>query len=404
MASAKDQGKEPKIIKVGAVRMRVRPWRHPSGRDYWRCSYTDPNGVERDITRANRADAIEAATIKAREINNGIVDLSELPLEKIRMVRAFLDLNPSWADLERWGMERRMPKMTTGEVVEKFKAHRIKENNGEESKWMQTQHNDLDTMVTAVGPETPFAHVRATVLAEWLDDLDVQAKRRKDYRATCVQLWKWARRQEMIVVAGEYTEPEKLPVPDVKKKDYVRVLSVEELVFLFQHVRKDFLPWLALSAFSGLRSGEIRQAGKEPLDWAMIKFDRMKIDLPPSLSKTGRRKLIPISPTLEAWLRECNPPKTGPVIPEPAYREETMRLGALMNEKFKRDEGWPINCLRHSFGSHMVAKTQDIAAVSMEMDNSPKVIKDHYLEVRTKAEARSYFRVLPGSIGEHFRK
>ena len=37
-------------------------------------------------------------------------------------------------------------------------------------------------------------------------------------------------------------------------------------------------------------------------------------------------------------------------------------------------------------------------------DNSPKVIKDHYLEARTKEEAKAYFRVLPGTLTEQKRK
>jgi integrase len=404
MAGQKKKDGGPKIVKVGQIRMRVRPWKHPSGRGYWRCTYTDQQGTEKDITRAKREDAIEAATIKAREIHNGIVDLSELPPDKIRMVRALLDLNPTWADVERWGAERSLPKLSTREAAERFVAFKVKENSGQLSKHLKSLRNDLFVMASEVGEATPLARVRATALAEWLDDLDVQGKRKKDYRAACVSLWKWARRQEMIIVSGELTEPEKLPVPEVKKADYVRVLSVEELAFLFKHVRLEFLPWLALGAFSGLRSGEMRQWGKDPLDWSMVKFDRKLIDVPPSISKNRRRKLVPISPTLAAWLKECDPPAKGMILREPAYEDETGRLGRLMDEHFGRGEGWPTNCLRHSFGSHMVAKTHDIAKVSLEMDNSPKVIKDHYLEVKTKAEAKEYFNVLPGTLGEHFRK
>lgn len=404
MASSKDKPQGAKVVRVGSVKIRVRPWKHPSGRPYWRATYIDAEGRTRDITRADRAEAIEQANRVAREIHNGIIDLSELPPEKIRMVRALLDLSPTWADIERWGAERHMPKLGVRKAVESFIAFKVKESSKGLTKHLKSMRNDLIVMAEEMGDETPLARVRATALAEWLDEMDVGAKRRKDYRAACVQLWTWARRQELIVVSGEYTEPEKLPVPEVTKKDYVRVLSVDELKFLFKHVRQEFLPWLALGAFSGLRSGEMRAWNKPALDWSMIKLDRRHIDVPPSISKTGKRRLVPVCDALAAWLKECDPPKEGAILREPAYEDETGRLGRLLDEHFKREEGWPMNCLRHSYGSHRVAKTHEIGKVAIEMGNSEKIIKDHYLEVRTEEEADEYFNVLPGTIGEHNRK
>ncbi|MCW1913987.1 hypothetical protein OJ996_10400 [Luteolibacter sp. GHJ8] len=43
-----------------------------------------------------------------------------------------------------------------------------------------------------------------------------------------------------------------------------------------------------------------------------------------------------------------------------------------MDDLFHREEGWPPNCLRHLFGSVRVAEIKNIAAVSLEMDNSPE--------------------------------
>jgi len=400
MARPKTDPLAPVIVQVGNVRLRVRPWKHPSGRNYWRATYKGSDGRERDITRADREDAIRAAGDKAREIHNGIVDLTTLPQDKIRMIRAFLDLSPTWADLERWGAERASHKISIAAAIERFIAHKLSESADGETKHIKLTRSDLLLMAENVGPETPLARVRASALAEWLDDLEVGPKRKKDYRAACVALWRWAWSQDLIVSTGPKTEPEKLPVPQVRKKDFVRVLSVEELRFLFLHVRREFLPWLALSAFSGIRSGEIRMWGKAPLDWSMVKLDRRKIDLPPSLSKTGRRKLIPISDTLAEWLKELGPPAAGEVIPEPAFNEETSRLGLLLDAHFQREEGWPSNCLRHSFGSNRLAQKPDIAALAIEMDNSPAIIKAHYLEVRSEEEAASYFGVLPGTFGD----
>jgi integrase len=398
MASSKDKPQGAKVVRVGSVKIRVRPWKHPSGRPYWRATYIDAEGRTRDITRADRAEAIEQASRVAREIHNGIIDLSELPPDTIRMVRALLDLSPTWADIERWGAERTTHKITVEEAITRFIKWKVAESGGEKTRHLKLTESDLGCMALEVGGDTPLARIRSTQLAEWLDDLDVGAKRRKDYRAACVMLWRWARRQELIVVLSELTEPEKLPVPDVKKKDTVRIPSLDEVKFMFERVRKPFLPWLAICGFSGVRSGELRAHGKEPLDVSAIKLDRRIIDMPASISKNRKRRLIPISDTLAAWLEECDLPASGPIIPEPPYTEETARLGKLMDQHFHREEGWPANCLRHMFGSVRVAETKNVAAVSLEMDNSPTVIRDHYLEAMTEDDAKEYLSVLPGTF------
>lgn len=402
MAARKKDDDGTRRVKVGQVSMTVRPWRHPSGRDYWRAAYTDGEGRVRHITRASREDAIHAATTKAREIHNGIVDLSELPPDQLRLVRAFLNLSPTWDDLERISALRGDRGLTVSDAITRYMAWKRSEKT-KETRHLDLTEADLLRMAEAVGPDKPLAAIRASALAKWLDGMPVGPKRKKSYRAACVALWRWARRQDLLPVLGELTEPEKLPVPRVPKKDAVRILSVEELRFLLEKVSPEFLPWLVLSAFSGLRSGEIRHPKKLPLDWSMVHRDRRLIDLPPSLSKTGRRKLLPISDTLAAWLDAIDPPAKGEVIPEQASDHETGRLGALMDAHFQRAEGWPTNCLRHSFGSHRVAETGDIAAVALEMDNSPDIIRRHYLEARTKDQAAAYFGVLPRTFEEHNR-
>jgi integrase len=60
---------------------------------------------------------------------------------------------------------------------------------------------------------------------------------------------------------------------------------------------KQLAPYLAPSAFSGLRREEIAR-----LDWSEIKLDRGLIDLPYAKSKNRRRKLIEIPANLRSWL------------------------------------------------------------------------------------------------------
>ena len=81
-----------------------------------------------------------------------------------------------------------------------------------------------------------------------------------------------------------------------------------------------------------------------------------------------------------------------PIVPRNPNRLETPRLEKLI------PGGWKKNGLRYSYGSYRIAATKDIATTSLEMDNSPQIIKKHYLEAKTQAEA--YINILPE---EHLR-
>jgi integrase len=77
----------------------------------------------------------------------------------------------------------------------------------------------------------------------------------------------------------------------------VQILAPEQLTKFLQAVDRDFVPFFALSAFSGLRRQEIIR-----LDWSEVKLDRNLIDLPFAKSKNRRRRLIEVSENLKQWL------------------------------------------------------------------------------------------------------
>ena len=77
----------------------------------------------------------------------------------------------------------------------------------------------------------------------------------------------------------------------------MQILSPEQLTNFLNAVDRDFLPFFALSAFSGLRREEIIR-----LDWNEVKLDRSLIDLSFAKSKNRRRKLIEVTGNLKQWL------------------------------------------------------------------------------------------------------
>jgi hypothetical protein len=365
---------------------------HPSGREYWRFRWQDGDGKHHDVTRADRAEAIEEARTKARAIHNGSRDLSKLSNSQVDLCKAFLDLEPTWEDVERLRSSKTRALTTIGDAVEQFKSWKLS-GGGELTTHLRLTFADLLKLSGQLGEDTPLASITAGQIQGWYESYDVKAKRRRDYRAAAVMLWKWAAKQEILVMNGPYTAADKTPPPKLHRGP-VRILGVEEMRFLLEKVSPEFLPWLVLCGFSGLRAAEVSHFGKPPLTWAMIKLDQGVIEIPAAMSKNRKRKLIPILPTLKAWLETFGKRK-GPVIPCPSSKEETGRLGKLMDEKWDRSEGWSTNVLRHTYGSARVAITKNIGEVSLEMDNSPAVIKEHYLEAMHKEQAEAYFSLLP---------
>jgi integrase len=166
------------------------------------------------------------------------------------------------------------------------------------------------------------------------------------------------------------------------KARQVAILTPEQLAALLRAAAPDFIPYLALSAFSGLRREEIAR-----LDWSEIKLDRSLIDLPYTKSKNRRRKLIEIPANLRFWLLLCSR-DAGAVKP----RVNVQR--ALTTAKAAGIVPWPQNGLRHSFCSYAVA-LKGFEWTAAQADHSVAMLQKHYWEVVDKEAAKRYWEICP---------
>lgn len=55
----------------------------------------------------------------------------------------------------------------------------------------------------------------------------------------------------------------------------------------------------------------------------------------------------------------------------------------------------PETCFRHSFISHRVAQTGNVAEIALEAGNSPQILFRHYREHFTKDEGAAWFGISP---------
>jgi integrase len=210
-----------------------------------------------------------------------------------------------------------------------------------------------------------------------------------------VTFFRWCVRQGYLPY-GEATAAERLDKPQVARS-IPATFTPAELKILIENVERQYLPWLALAAFAGLRTEEVcpdPKSGKGGVAWEDFQWDRDVLILRPETAKTGHRRVIPILPSLKAILEPLR--ETGPVGPHlpphtpPKGRKlaETTRLGKFVG-------GWKRNALRHSWISYRAAIV-GLAQTSMEAGNSESEAKRSYNDAKSKAEAEEWFAVGQG--------
>ena len=149
----------------------------------------------------------------------------------------------------------------------------------------------------------------------------------------------------------------------------------------------DLLPALAIQAFAGLRTAEVRR-----LDWSEVDLARGYITVTAAKAKSAQRRLIPIAPNLADWLRSYQG-QSGPVAPKIYHYAIELLLRAMPNPP-----KWPKNGLRHSFASYYLAEHQNAAELALHLGHtSTELIFANYRELVMPLAAHEYWRISPAT-------
>lgn len=221
------------------------------------------------------------------------------------------------------------------------------------------------------------------------------AWRRNQVRGTLATLFAFAR-------ARHYLTPEKTTqVQRVEKRKAISqscaVISPAQLRTYLdataEHARQ-WLPWLAIGAFTGMRTGAILR-----LSWKHVLWEKQLIEVEASASKIGRQYHAPMHPTLLAWLAPWSDAR-GAIAPETRVAKFTGKLSRWTCVP------WRKNTLRASFISYRYAATGDANLVARECNTSPAEIMEHYRDIRTATGeivtrdlAEEWFAILPKTKG-----
>ena len=232
----------------------------------------------------------------------------------------------------------------------------------------------------------------------WLKGLKgTSALTKNNYRKALAVLFSFARKKGHLP-RGRQTEVEFSSRYEDKGGE-IGVYSPAELDVLLTNIEKRFVPFVAIGAFAGLRSAEIAR-----LTWDDIRWNHGDIELKKGKAKTANRRLAPLLPPLRAWLEPFRR-KSGPVLQGIRDDFDLAKRFRMAADAMVDSQGKPLvklvhNGLRHSFITYRMAVLKNAAEVSLEAGNSPSVIFKHYRELRTEAEGKEWFSVMPAACGK----
>ena len=243
--------------------------------------------------------------------------------------------------------------------------------------------------------------VRGTDVDAWLRELGVAPRTRNNLRNSVQALFNFSTSRKYL--PKDHDEMDAVPVAKDNGGE-IEIFTPGEMAELLAVASPEHLPFLAISAFAGVRHAELQR-----LDWANVKREARIIEIRAGTAKTASRRVIPILPNLAAWLKPhwqesgtiCYYAYMGNEFGELTQRVNAARKKKAESGKQKADGvpvfAWKHNALRHSFISYRVADLQNVAQVALEAGNSPQMIFKHYRELVRPAAAKEWFSTNPKS-------
>jgi integrase len=354
------------------------------------------------VTRAGFEEAFKEAESAARSLANGEMDVLTLRSDdRLSYVRALANLKPTGVDLEtatkeyaearailggaslleaaRIHFQRQAPTCGTKtlvEVIAELVQQKIEKGRDE----IYVRDLRLRPNRFAKSFKCSISSISTQQIEAFLQSLKVSGRTQNNFRRIVGTLFKFA-------IKRGYLPKDHPGVSGVELASEhpgeIEIFSPEEMSKLLLAAKPDIIPFLALGGFAGLRHAEIIR-----LDWEDVRLDEGHIEVKASKAKTKVRRLIPIHPNLNNWLRPYSASR-GAVTP---YANMAKQLMWLAEEAGVQ---WKHNALRHSYVSYRTAEIADVPRVSYESGNSPRIIERNYLKRVLPTLAHRWFSLNP---------
>jgi integrase len=236
-------------------------------------------------------------------------------------------------------------------------------------------------------------HFRKTLCSISVKELDSyirgisdRGRTRNNHLGCLKAFFKWAQewrgylpegRLEINKIEGKYPET----------NDPIEIFTPEEMVRILASAPNRMIPYVAIGAFTGMRSAEVCR-----LKWEDIRMDQKVIECSERITKTKRRRLVPMTNNLIKWLEKYEGEKTGLVSPCP----HSIHNKCVPELAKKAGVVWKKNGLRKSYISYsMASPTADAAIVAKHCGNSPAIVETVYKQLAMPDTAAEWFNIVP---------
>jgi len=288
---------------------------------------------------------------------------------------------------QRSGVVQKPVSEAVNELVAQIETEQRNTSNGTRRKdaWLKLLKTHLQNKL-AKNFCCNVADLSSATLGPWFVALKCSERSRSNIRDCVAFFLKWCKGKAYLNNSAD-------PLANVqkfrkRKRGAIKIISAEELGKLLANTPENFVPYLALRAFAGLRDSEARA-----MDWQFVDFEGGWIDIPDHIAKQadddeGVARMVKIRPVLAEWLR-AHHKKSGRLCPYVNAAKRLSKVAAAAGVSI------PRNALRHSFISAAVTQSNDLNAVAIEAGNSPAIIRQHYWRKMRPDDANKWFAVEP---------
>jgi integrase len=369
-------------------------------------TWYDDDGKRQRKTFAKKSDA----TAEAKQINRDqeqkesahkIIrnkigeDAAKLDAAKLRDAADALTILKGFStlsDAARFYMKYAKPdggEITLKDCLEKFTKDRT--DSGLRMVTIKGYATKVKTMNRALGENALVNTITPQRFKEWLSGHTTNQGTRKAYIRTLHAFFQFAVNEKYTVenpVQNLTAKADKTPTT------YLTPDAAAKLLGAAQEHDPKLVPYIALGLFAGLRPAEIHGQKTEhaPLDWQDIHLrgKNPHIDIKPKQDKNREGRFVDISANLMQWLT-THAEKSGPIeYTRWRYESIVKKSGVKV----------PKDVLRHSFGTWHWAMHRHEGETAIQMGDTIKTVKKHYVNQRvTEENAAKFWGITPERKG-----
>jgi integrase len=299
-----------------------------------------------------------------------------------RLVRA-LDAAGSIDALERAAEAAAKSKVTLSKPLADAVKECVATKETAGRSWQYVENLGVALRQFSAGRDTrAVSEITSAEIDTWLNGQGWSASTRLTYIRRLETFFSWCAKRGYSAsdptAAVERPTESHSPIVVLSPRDCRRLMEA------CRRVDPGLLPYFAIGLFAGIRPDEIKRLQAENIKGEWIHVEAAK-------SKTRRRRLVEIHPTLKAWL------DLGGEIGWRNWRRRwrTVRLATAVGDRGpERSIDWDSDVMRHSFCSYAYP-IHGASWTSMHAGHSEQTLFRHYRELVTREAAEQFWAILP---------